>query len=63
MGLAWALLFLFWSLTNKDTRVMLHYMKISNGIFEQEIDEIFEVLNMLSVTLLLKKCLEWSRKI
>ena len=44
MGLAWALLFLFWSLTNKDTRVMLHYMKISNGIFEQEIDEIFELL-------------------
>ena len=23
---------------------MLHYMKISNGIFEQEIDEIFELL-------------------
>lgn len=44
MGLAWALLFLFWSLANKDTRVMLHYMKISNGIFEQEIDEIFELL-------------------
>lgn len=60
MGLAWALLFLFWSLTNKDTRVMLHYMKISNGIFGQEIDEIFE---LLSVKLLWKKCLEWSRKI
>ena len=60
MGLAWALLFLFWSLANKDTRVMLHYMKISNGIFEQEIDEIFE---LLSVMLLWKKCLEWSRKI
>ena len=60
MGLAWALLFLFWSLANKDTRVMLHYMKISNGIFEQEIDEIFE---LLSVMLLWKKCLEWSIKI
>ena len=39
---------------------MLHYMKIPNGIFEQEIDEIFE---LLSVKLLWKKCLEWSRKI
>ena len=39
---------------------MLRYMKISNVIFEQEIDEIFE---LLSVKPLWKKCLEWSRKI
>lgn len=38
---------------------MLHYMKISNGIFEQEIDEIFE---LLSVKPLWKKCLEGAER-